>query len=329
MRPALIERAAELTRRGEPFAIATVVSRQAPSSARLGDTAIVTEDGSFHGWVGGSCTKPTVVAEARRAIAEGVPLLIVLSPDPGATDHDGHSVFPMTCRSGGSVEISIQPVLPQPRLLVFGLSPIARALVRLGAGMGYGVEAIDPGAAADEFPEAGKVHAQPSSVAAREGDRSLFAVVATQGEWDEDALAAAVALAPDYLGVVASRRRIAELKEFLAHRLEGEQREGLDTISAPAGLDIKAQTAEEVAISILAEIVERRRTAPPKKRAVAAEPTESTIVTRDPICGMTVDPETAKHRAEYEGREYLFCCAGCRTRFLEKPREYATVGSAG
>ena len=88
----------------------------------------------------------------------------------------------------------------------------------------------------------------------------------------------------------------------------------------------KAKTAEEVAVSILAEIIERRRTAPPKARAI--EPTQSEVVTRDPVCGMSVEPEAAKHRAEYEAREYLFCCAGCRTRFLEKPREYATV-SAG
>ena len=144
MKPDLLQLAAELARRGEPFALATVVNRQPPISAQVGDVALVTQAGEFHGWVGGTCTRPTVIAEAARALADGRPRFIALDPQPGAHERKGLSMFPMTCHSGGSVEIYIQPVLPAPRLLVFGISPTAQALARLGKAMGYTVLAVDP-----------------------------------------------------------------------------------------------------------------------------------------------------------------------------------------
>jgi len=132
----LLRLAAALVEKGEPFALATVVSRRAPASARVGDSCLVTGRGEVHGFVGGSCTRPTVVEQARKALEDGRPRLIVLSPDPQDPAHPGAAIFPMTCHSGGSVEIHIQPVLPPPRLLVYGLAPTTRARVRLGAAMG-------------------------------------------------------------------------------------------------------------------------------------------------------------------------------------------------
>ena len=132
MRRDLLKLAAELSARDEPFVLATVVRREAPSSAQSGDAAIVTVSGEFHGWLGGSCTQPSVAREAVRALADGKPRLIGLSPNPASDRRPGVTALPMTCHSGGSVDIYLEPVLPARRLTVYGHSPVARALARLG-----------------------------------------------------------------------------------------------------------------------------------------------------------------------------------------------------
>ena len=157
MRSELLILAAELVRNEEPFALATVVRRQAASSARQGDGALITAAGVFHGWLGGSCTQPTVVREALRAIADGSPRLIALSPEPAEDRRPGVLTFPMTCHSGGTVDIYLEPVLPPSRFLVFGVSPVARALSRVAAAMGFAVDAADPAAERAMFPEAERV----------------------------------------------------------------------------------------------------------------------------------------------------------------------------
>jgi xanthine dehydrogenase accessory factor len=215
MRRELLDLAAELARRGEPFALATVVARKPPMSAQVGDMAVVTRDG-FEGWVGGSCTRPTVTAEARQAIEDGRPRLVCLDPDPESQRRPGLSVFPMTCHSGGSVEIHIQPVLPAPRLLVYGVAPTARALARLAKAMGYAVYAVDPIADASAFPGADVVAASPADLRLEPTSVPVFAVVATQGQWDEDALRAALAHEPAYVGVVASAKRFGEMRALLS-----------------------------------------------------------------------------------------------------------------
>ena len=299
MRHKILELAADLARRAEPFALATVVNREPPISAQVGDMAVITRDGGFHGWVGGSCTRPTVMAEAAKALEDGRARLIALAPDPEARRRPGLSIFPMTCHSGGSVEIHIQPVLPAPRLLVFGASPTARALVRLGKAMGYTVQAVDPHADASAFPEADAVFTDSRAEGLRVETRSgpVFAVVATQGQWDEDALLAAVAHDPDYLGVVASPKRFGEMRAFLAGRASET---ALTAVKNPAGLDLGAQGPEEVALSILAEMVKQRHAGAQPARQ---KPTEAAEEARDPICGMTVVTSGARHRAEYRRRE--------------------------
>ena len=323
MRPDLLRLAAELAERGEPFALAVVVRREPASSAHPGDMALVTEKGAFHGWLGGSCTQPTVVREAQRALAEGGPRLVALSPDPGADRRPGVIAVPMTCASGGSVDIYVEPVLPSPRLLVFGISPTARALVRLGKALGYAVEAVDPAADPAGFPDADRLC---TGITAAEKDRlrphaaRLFAVVATMGQWDEEATLAALDLEPAYLGVVASRNRFREVREVL--RARGASAASLERIRNPAGLDIGAEAPEEVALSILAEVIQVRRAAL-SASATIAEP--AVAEERDPVCGMTVQVASAAHRATFEGRAYYFCCGGCRERFLAAPDRYLAV----
>src|SRR5262249_52573322 len=139
------------------------------------------------------------IAQALEALADGRPRLIALDPNPESRRRPGLSVFPMTCHSGGAVEIHIQPVLPPPRLVVFGVSPTARALVRLGKAMGYRTEVVDPTAEAADFPDADAVFKDPARAGAPGASPTAAGacvVVATQGQWDEEAVTAALALEP-------------------------------------------------------------------------------------------------------------------------------------
>jgi xanthine dehydrogenase accessory factor len=319
MRAELLQMAADLAHREEPFVLAVVVRRRPASSSQAGDMALITASGAFHGFLGGSCTQPTVVREARLALADGQPRLVALAPDPEAERRPGIAVFPMTCHSGGTVEIYLEPVLPAPRLVVFGVSPTARALVRLGKAMGYSVVAVDPTAEPDLFPEADQVVTDlgraPRLYAPSKGPR--FAVVATLGERDEAAIRDALALAPSYLGVVASRKRFAQMRETLLDG--GVTAAAIDTIRSPAGVRIGAERPEEIALSVLAEIVEQQRAAPAAGKETVSDGTAEAI---DPICGMSVTIANARHTAEHAGRTWYFCCGGCRERFLASPESY-------
>jgi xanthine dehydrogenase accessory factor len=297
MRRELLELASELARRGEPFAIATVVARKSPMSAQPGDTALVTREGGFHGWVGGACTRPTVIAQALAALADSRPRLVALDPDPQAYQRPGLTVFPMTCHSGGTVEIHIQPVLPSPHLVVYGASPIARALVALGRAMGYRLHAVDPGADADTFPGADSVLTEASALKLESPGVPVFAVVATQGTWDEGAIAAALAQRPRYLAVVASPRRFGEMRAMLAAEVPAED---LARIKNPAGLSIGARLPEEIALSILAEIVQeqRREGARGQGEPSTATTATETATTAPPDEPTPVRPRPASARGE-------------------------------
>jgi xanthine dehydrogenase accessory factor len=323
MRADLLLRAAELTRNRKAFAIATVVRREPASSAQVGNTALVDENGTLHGWLGGSCIQPTVAREAIAAIADATPRLISLTPDPSSDHRPGVTTLPMTCHSGGSVDIFIEPVVPAARLVVFGVSPAAQALARLGTVMGYAVDAIDPQADRMMFPDAERVLGEFSASEFTDRPvsqkRRLFAVVATLGQRDEEATISALALDPAYVGVVASRKRFSQIADTLTRR--GVTVDALARVTNPAGLDIGARSPEEIALSILAEIVRVRHA--PEETADAAV-SEATIQDeRDPVCGMAVLPATASHHAEHAGRTYYFCCGGCREQFLAAPDRYA------
>ena len=305
MRAELLQLAADLAKRGEPFVLAMVVRREPYSSAQQGDMAVITADGGYHGWLGGNCAKPTVKREARHALADGKPRLVSLSPDPQRHALPGVTALPMTCHSGGSVDIYLEPMLPAPRLLLYGDSPCARALAQLGGVMGYAVE-VAPTASA----------APPASA------RRTFAVVATMGESDEDSVARALAAQPAYLGVVASRKRFAEMRETLSAR--GMPKAELDAIKNPAGLDIGARTPEELALSIFAELVQLQRA-----EARPTAPVSDVELEVDPVCGMSVEVAGARHRAEHQGRTFYFCNARCREKFLAAPAQYLARAAEG
>jgi xanthine dehydrogenase accessory factor len=324
MRAELLQLAADFVKRGEPFVLATVVRRESYSSAQQGDMALITADGSYHGWLGGNCTKPTVKREARRALLDGRPRLLSLSPEPSSDQRPGITVLPMTCQSEGTVDIYLEPILPAPRLVLFGLSPVVRALAQLGKGLGYGVDVVDAQASAGAVQGADRLFknllAPELQLPAGSTARRLFAVVATMGENDEDAVAAALSLQPTYLGVVASKKRFAQLRDTLIGR--GIAAEALERIKSPAGLDLGARLPEEVALSILAEVVQLQRLR--VDASAGAEPAPPEVEELDPVCGMTVVVAGARHVGEHAGRFFYFCNARCREKFLATPERYLT-----
>ncbi len=331
----LLARAAELESVGRPFVLATVVAVQRPTSARPGARGIVHPDGAIEGWVGGSCAQPVVVREALRALADGQPRLLRLSKDVPAEGRRGDGIIElvMSCHSGGTLEIAVEPHLPAPRLWIAGTTPIAGALAALGAATGWRVALFDPVAEADAFPGAEWVHTD-TALHRVEPDASPYIVVATQGVWDEEALASALRRNASYVGLVTSPTRAAVVRQWLREE-NGLAEERLAALRAPAGLDLGAETPEEIALSILAELVQVRRgragfIASPGPAALAnghagapeTAPSVDDVVLLDPVCGMTVAPEHARHLAEHEGTVYAFCSVGCRTRFIREPTAY-------
>lgn len=323
----LLRVAARLLDRETPYAIATVVRRERPSSAASGNTAVITADGTVHGWIGGSCTLPEVTRHAIASLAERRPRLLAFG---GSMEPRGDVIsVPMSCGSEGKVEVHINPVYPAPRLVVVGDSPIARALERLGEAMGYRVVVVD-GAEAAAATEAGEGAVGErvgtfdgqfaAKYAARPAGAALYAVVATMGRGDEDAVERLLAARADYLGVVVSPKRMGQVREYLAAR--GVCGSRIEKVRGPAGLDIGAVRPEEVAISILAEIVALARAGSPAAAEDTPTPAGATATATDPVCGMTVPADGSRPSSTYKGQTVHFCCPGCRARFEADPAAY-------
>ncbi|HEY3020063.1 MAG TPA: XdhC family protein [Solirubrobacteraceae bacterium] len=226
---------------GAPYVEAIVVRCARPTIARAGDRAVVRADGTIEGFVGGSCADETVRLHALRALETGEAVLVRIVPGggDGAADEEGAVVVANPCLSGGALEVFLQPHVPAPRVRVVGDSPIARALSELAPSVGFEVGGEDP----------------------------FAVVVASLGHGDEEALRAALDSGAEYVGLVASRRRGAEVLAALGP--------GAERVHTPAGLDIGARTHAEIALSILAELVAARRRpalAPPPPAPVAAAP---------------------------------------------------------
>jgi xanthine dehydrogenase accessory factor len=344
----VLEQAGELTRRGEAFALATVVWRQGPSSGQQGSRAIITASGELRGWIGGACAEPAVIREARQVISQGTPRLLLLGgaehfastgqfastahvagaarptgtgPSAGADAArpadtawfgravpDGVSVVPISCQSEGALEVYIEPVLPAPHLVVVGRSPMAHTLADLARDLGWRAELID----GPDF-------------SAADADQRSMVVVATQGHGDEEAVAEASAARPAYLGMVGSRRRGAAVLGYLADR--GVPRDQLDRVRVPAGLDLGKTTHQEIAVAILAELVQLRAAGAlgAAEHSAAEHPAVGQSAEAvDPVCGMTVTADRSGRPVEHDGVAYYFCGAGCRSAFEKDPGAYVS-----
>jgi xanthine dehydrogenase accessory factor len=309
---AVSTRARELAAEGTAFVVATVVRAQRPTSVRAGDAALVLGDGTIEGFVGGVCTQASVRAYSLRVLETGEELLLRILPEGTYGDESGVGLevsneegavtVENTCLSGGGIEIFLEPVVPAPRVLVVGDSPIAGALVALGPELGLEPVVVERGA-----PE-------PAT-----GD--LAVVVASHGRDELHILRRGLELRVPYIGLVASRKRGAGVLARL--RADGVPEEQLELIDVPAGVDIGARTPGEIALSILATVVSVRRG---KQLGVPdtlplppdAEGSGSPTLAIDPICGMTVAAVADTPSVELEGETVYFCCEACRSAFLEQ-----------
>jgi len=313
----ILRTAAELESSGVPFVLATVVRCESPTSAKPGAKAVVHADGRLVGWIGGGCAQPAVISVARKALADGQPRLIRISPTRGGEVEEGIVDFGMTCHSGGTLDIFLEPHGRRPSLLVVGTSPAAQALVPLATATGFDVFVAGPGADAAAFPTARQVldGLGLADLACATPD---YAVVATQGKRDEEGLEAVLGTGADQIAFIASRRKAAKLREYLKER--GHDGSRVDAILSPAGVDIGAVTPEEIALSVLASVVKARRTGNGIRGEPAApEAGQAAAEAIDPVCGMSVRVDGAEYSTEYRGKRYYFCCAGCQHQFQKEP----------
>ncbi|HEX6247880.1 MAG TPA: XdhC family protein [Nocardioidaceae bacterium] len=310
------QRAVRLRADRVPFVHATVVLADRPTSAKPGDEAIVFPDGTIEGFVGGTCAESTVRAQSLALLDSGETLLLRITPtpeEPAPTRPDRLTVH-NPCLSGGTLEIFLEPVVPAPLLLVHGDSPIAHALVALGRQLGY--QASSPAA-----PGPG---AEESEVVPSPAPDTAAVVCASHGRDEEQVLTAALRAGVPYVGLVASRKRGEAVVASLAVDEAARGR-----VHTPAGLDIGARTPEEVALSILAEIVaDRRRTSGrPLEQTHGHHGTELPLVEPpgtavDPVCGMTVATVESSLHLDHEGLRHWFCGSGCLRAFAADPSSY-------
>lgn len=316
-----IKETAELIARGESFVTATVVRAIPPTSGKPGDKAIIHADGRISGWIGGGCAQPVVIKEAMKAQADGRPRLVRISPSD-SNPEEGIVDYTMTCHSGGALDIYLEPIKPKPQIVILGRSPVAQFLAQLGSTIGYGVSMISSEAAKDGIAGVESVVTADFKAPAGRTKSETFVVVSTQGEGDEEALEQAINSDAVYVAFVASKTKAAKVLEFLKER--GMSHDKISRVRAPAGLNIGASSPEEIAVSILAEIVQIRATV---AKAASRPSTGATLnvirdEAKDPICGMTVEKSKAKYKADFQGKTFYFCCAGCKQKFEQSPERY-------
>ena len=279
-----------------------MVRTEPPTSARPGDKAVITADGRVRGWIGGSCSEPVVRREALRALAEGTPQLIhiVGGDEVKQSRKRGEFMIATTCPSGGSLDIFIEPRLPKPLLLVFGDSPASATMAKLADMTGFRTRTVS--------------QAEVESLEIPPGEG--YAVVATMGHFDEDALEVALSHPDLEVSLIASTRRASAVRDALLNR--GLDEPTVARVHTPAG-KVRGATQEEIALLVLADVVAARR-----KRAanpLAVDPSPVTFAT-DPVCGMTVDPLTSSRKAVLDGRTYWFCSDGCQAEFEKEPARF-------
>ena len=307
---------------GEEFAVAQVIWREAPSSGKPGDKAIILKDGTMIGWIGGGCVKGIAIKEAHEAIRENKSRLVRINPDEVNGEEDSnHKTYRMTCHSGGTMELFIEPITPNPQLIIVGKSNIARALSKLAIAANLRVNVLSNDVHKEMFPGVNNIHDRVD-FSKINIDKNTFIVVATQGEDDEESIRKALETSCNYVGFISSLRKSVKIKEYLEQTELSANR--INELKTPVGMDINAKLPEEIAISILAEIVELFRD---PNRKVDQE--SDTVINDDtyinPVCGVSVSKKDAKHVLEYGAHTVYFCCDGCKVSFDTEPEKYIEI----
>ena len=329
----VLREAVALAESRTPFVLATVVWRRGPSSGQQGSKAVILADGTVRGWLGGACAEPTVVVQAREALLDGEPRLLLLGDveDPaggsagagaeadaaacgsGGGGPSGTYSVPMACENDGALEVYLEPVPPRPQLVVIGRSPAVGTLAIMGQALEWDVAVIDDGGSPDEHPLPELVRTTLDLSGLGVGVGSAV-VVATQGHYDDLALTAALATGAAYVGLVAGHKRADAVVENLRGR--GVSEEHLARIQAPAGLDLGRLTNRELAVAIMADLVARRASGELSRWGAVPE---APVTAFDPVCGMTVLVADAKYHSTHGDADYWFCAPGCKKAFDSEP----------
>ncbi len=316
--------------KGANFAIAQVIDRIAPSSGKVGDKAIILETGELIGWIGGGCVRGIVIKEALDVIKTKRYRRVRISPEGGTRSTATHKEYVMSCQSKGTLEVMIEPVIPQPELIVVGKSNISRKLVQMASAADFRVSVMANDADVQMFLSANNVSDDVDFTSIK-NFTNTYIIVTTQGEDDELSVKKALETPVKYVGFVASAKKSENIKAYLTNA--GIPEERIAQLRSPVGLDINAKLASEVAISILAEIIAdfrgENKTASVccgSKTKVETETEPNAQFLEDyyinPVCQVPVSKKNPKHIIEYAGEKVYFCCDGCKVSFEKEPGKY-------
>lgn len=317
--------------KGQDFAIAQVIDRIAPSSGKVGDKALILETGELIGWIGGGCVRGIVVKEALHVIKSKRYRRVRISPEGGTRETASYKEYVMSCQSKGTIEVMIEPVIPQPEIIVVGKSNIARKLAEMASAADFKVSVMAIDADTQTFPTANEV-ADTVDFSHLKNIGNTYIIVTTQGEDDELSVKKALQTSVKYVGFVASKKKAEDIKTYLKN--EGIADDRVLQLRSPVGLDINAKLASEVAISILAEVIDHFRNGnaaghmPVHESQVKVE--ENTPAADkfaedyyiNPVCQVPVSKKNPKHIVEYQGEKVYFCCDGCKVSFEKEPSKY-------
>lgn len=313
--------------KGSNFAIAQVIDRIAPSSGKVGDKALILDNGKLIGWIGGGCVRGIVVKEALEVIKTKKYRRIRISPEGGTRETANYKEYVMSCQSKGTVEVMIEPVLPQPELIIVGKSNIARKLALLATTADFRVTVMANDIDPEMFPSAQKT-AEKVDFKQVNNHVNAYIVVTTQGDNDTESVIKALESSARYVGFVASAAKAQDIRAYLKTTSITEDR--IKDLHSPVGLDINAKLAGEVAVSILAEIIEDfRNNKSAQSTCCGSKTAESNNASEfadeyyiNPVCKVPVSKKNPKHILEYHDEKVYFCCDGCKVSFENDPEKY-------
>jgi xanthine dehydrogenase accessory factor len=302
----ILLRQLELGSTDVPFVVVGVIKTTGPTAIKAGNKAIILSDGTIEGWVGGHCTENEIVENALECLREGTSRSLNLT----------------TCQ-GGRMDVYMEPYLPKRRLVIFGHVPIVSSLSRLARSLNFSVTIVDKSASKERFPDADVVLGSFEELD-KLNPSQTFAVVATMGERDQEYAQRLSKLVIPYIGVVAGKKRASEVLSYL--RAAGLTEAEISRVKSPAGIYIRAVTAEEIALSIMSEIIDHSRTNLDRDAIPLTIPDgpgrDQSMKKVDPVCGMVVDAASAENFADFRGEMVYFCSESCKNAFVRDPEKY-------
>jgi xanthine dehydrogenase accessory factor len=274
--------AAELMAAREPFALCIVVEARGSTSARVGAKAVFNSEGAVMcGWVGGGCAESTIAHAVIESLETEIPQIVDVDLEDEVLGAG------MPC--GGSMRVYVEPIIPRPTLWILGHGRVAECLCHLGTLMSFDVVVDDPMASPDRYPDALRLVTDDPDYSALRPTARDFVIIATQHRGDHESLRHLLAGDAGYIALIASRKRTSLVIDYL--RAAGFDQPALDRIRAPAGIDIAARTAEEIALSVIGEAVLVRRSRAAQRTGETAPGKESSalpVETRHPVLLSTV-----------------------------------------